>query len=109
MLKLSPFANQVVTVVRSIPYGKVVSYGQVAAYVGMPRGARQVGWTLRRLEKVDMPWWRVINNQGHISIAANWLHDRDEQRDLLRQEAVEVGTDYSVNMIKYRYHFPVNI
>ena len=51
-----------------IPYGRVVSYGQVAAYVGVPRGARQVGWTLRRLEDIDIPWWRVINNEGRISI-----------------------------------------
>lgn len=71
--------------------------------LGKARAARQVGWTLRRLESADMPWWRVVNNQGHISITSNWLHDRDEQRDLLRHDGVEVGADYTINMAKYRF------
>lgn len=89
--------------VNQIPYGRVVSYGQVAAYVGVPRGARQVGWILRQLERGDVPWWRVVNNEGRISIKGNLYHDANSQREYLRAEGIKVGEDYRVEMAKYRY------
>ena len=74
-MNLSNFTQKVIEVVQSIPLGKVVSYGQVAVYIGVPRAARQVGWTLRGIEEsVSLPWWRVINNKGRISIEGN-LHN----------------------------------
>src|SRR3972149_4106988 len=101
---MSAFSQAVVAVVRSIPRGKVVSYGQVALMAGKPGAAREVGWVLRRLESVDMPWWRVINNQGRISIKGNIYHDAKSQRQLLRQDGVEVGEDFSVEIAKFRLH-----
>ena len=66
---MSKFKEKVIEVVSLIPFGKVVSYGQVALYIGIPRAARQVGWMLNRMEgDVQIPWWRVVNNQGRISI-----------------------------------------
>ena len=46
---MSKFKDGVIKVVNLIPYGKIVSYGQVALYLGLPRAARQVGWVLNGL------------------------------------------------------------
>lgn len=101
---MSSFKDRVITIVRSIPYGKVVSYGQVALYIGVPRAARQVGWVLNSTEgKVDLPWWRVVNREGRITINGTVFNDRELQRKLLLLEDVEVSGDYFVNMEKYRF------
>ena len=103
---MSQFTQAVIKVVNSIPSGRVVSYGQVAAYVGVPRAGRQVGWILRSFDFAQderVPWWRVINNQGRISIKGNLYHDANSQRQHLRAEDIEVGEDYRVDMAKYRY------
>ena len=107
---MSLFSNRVIKVVNHIPYGQVVSYGQIAAYVGVPRGARQVGWILRSFDSAqdELPWWRVINNQGQISIKGNLYHDANSQRQHLRSEGIEVGEDYRVDMAKHRYLAPQN-
>jgi methylated-DNA-protein-cysteine methyltransferase-like protein len=100
----SPFTQKVIQVIQSIPKGKVVSYGQVAAYIGIPRAARQVGWILRSLEEgVSMPWWRVVNNTGRISIEGNLHNDKELQKKLLQQEGVAVNDDYILNIEKYRF------
>jgi methylated-DNA-protein-cysteine methyltransferase-like protein len=60
----------VYAVVRRIPAGRVVTYGQVAALVGVPRGARAVGWALRALGRrraARVPWHRVLGAGGRIS------------------------------------------
>jgi len=63
----STFTQKVIQVIKSIPYSKVVSYGQVAAYVGVPRASLQVGWILRSIKDSNsLPWWRVVNNKGRI-------------------------------------------
>ncbi len=54
--------------VGSIPFGRVATYGQIAALSGYPSHARYVGSTLRKLPKNSkLPWYRVINAQGKIS------------------------------------------
>lgn len=66
---VATFREQVLEVVRSVPYGKVVSYGQVAEMVGAPHSARQVGAVLYGLRDEDgeVPWHRVVNASGGIS------------------------------------------
>lgn len=101
---MSRFKDAVIQVVQSVPKGTVVSYGQVAAYVGVPRGARQVGWILRSMEEtIDIPWWRVINNAGRISIKGNKYNDARMQRKLLESEGVEIYEDYTLAIEKYRF------
>lgn len=53
--------------VRRVPRGRVVTYGQIAALLGRPRAARRVGWALR-ICPADLPWHRVVNAQGGISV-----------------------------------------
>lgn len=99
----SKFISKVIKVVGSVPRGKVVSYGQVALYVGIPRAARQVGWTLNRMErKVELPWWRVVNNQGRISIKGSRYTPKD-QKELLEQEGIRVREDLTFEIEEYRF------
>lgn len=59
-------------VIKSIPYGRVATYGQIAALAGLPGLARFVGRTLKQLpEGSKLPWHRVINAQGRISFPIN--------------------------------------
>jgi methylated-DNA-protein-cysteine methyltransferase related protein len=75
---------QVRTVVAAIPKGKVVTYGQVARFAGIPQQSRLVGRILSRLpEGTTLPWHRVINSQGRISNP-----NPDRQRARLQREGV---------------------
>ncbi len=101
---MSPFRKRVILIVQNIPYGKVASYGQVALYAGIPRAARQVGWILNQSEgKVSLPWWRVINNAGKITIKGNRYNDRDTQRKLLQSEGLEIDNDFELDIENYRW------
>jgi len=87
---VSTFRQRVLEVVRTIPAGKVATYGQVALLAGNMRAARQVGAVLYGIREVedDVPWQRVINASGGIStfkVGAGEL-----QVALLRSEGVEV-------------------
>jgi methylated-DNA-protein-cysteine methyltransferase-like protein len=83
------FAERAYAVIRAIPYGRAVSYGGVAAILGAPRAARAVGRALFELpEGSDVPWWRVVNRNGEISIKGT-LHGPALQRALLRSEGVK--------------------
>lgn len=104
-VEMSPFKKKVITVIQAIPKGRVVSYGQVAAYIGVPRAARQVGWVLRQMEEtVSLPWWRVVNNTGRISIEGNLHNDKTLQKNLLEQEGVQVADDFTFPIEIYRFH-----
>ena len=63
------FARAVWRVVRRVPRGRVVTYGQIAALLGRPGAARRVGWAMR-ICPADLPWHRVVNAQGGISVRA---------------------------------------
>lgn len=85
------FTERVWSLVRLVPRGRVVSYGGVAALLGQPRAARGVGGALAALpEDGDVPWWRVINRNGEISIKGP-MHGAVRQRTLLQREGVRFG------------------
>lgn len=84
MTKLS---QQIVQIISSIPKGKVLSYGAVAALAGSPRAARQVSWLLKtQTDKHNLPWHRVINSKGSISIKE--FHGYSLQKQLLESEGI---------------------
>ncbi len=104
LVDMTPFQQAVLKVVRLVPAGKVVSYGQVAAYIGAPRAARQVGWAMRSLEGApDFAWWRVLNNAGRISIKGNKFNSAHQQKELLEAEGVVVSRDFSLDIEAYRF------
>ncbi len=98
----SSFKERVINIIRLIPHGKVASYGQIALYAGLPRAAREVGWILKA-SKDDMPWWRVLNNRGRISIEGNWEADKGLQRKLLEAEDIEIREDFTLDIEQYRW------
>jgi methylated-DNA-protein-cysteine methyltransferase-like protein len=66
------FFVRVYALVRRIPRGRVATYGQVAALLGVTRGARAVGWALRGIgrREATLPWHRVVGSGGRISLDA---------------------------------------
>lgn len=98
----SDFYKDVYKLVCKIPAGRVATYGQVATMLGKPRGARLVGWALNSC-LTNVPWQRVINRQGMISIE-NMRASKDLQASLLKNEGVEVTFkqgNYWIDLKKY--------
>ena len=89
--------------VRKIPPGKVSTYGEVASVSGLLRQARLVGYALHNLPPgSDVPWHRVINAQGKISISdIDGAYER--QQRLLRKEGIEF-TKGVVNLARFGWH-----
>ena len=84
-------AQMIIAVVVLIPYGHVASYGQVAKLAGLPRHARLVGRVLAQLETdQDVPWHRVINSQGKMSLNKLDEHGMNIQEAMLLAEGVAV-------------------
>jgi methylated-DNA-protein-cysteine methyltransferase-like protein len=101
------FYEQVYGVVRSIPPGKVTSYGRIAQMLGAPNAARAVGYALRALKDkaddpdyADIPWYRVVNSQGRISIS-NRERGAQHQAELLRAEGVEVTEALQIDLDRF--------
>jgi len=88
--------------IRDIPYGSVANYGQIAEIAGIRRGARQVGYALRRLPGAhDVPWHRVITSSGKIAFAEG-SDQFKEQAKRLKMEGVTIMKG-KVDMAKYRW------
>lgn len=95
------FYKRVAVVCNTIPYGKVVTYGQIALLCGKPRNARQVGYALNhKLEGEEVPAFRVVNQKGYLSGAAAF-ETMDMQRVLLEGEGVEVNEENCIDLKKY--------
>ncbi|RYO93416.1 hypothetical protein DL766_000806 [Monosporascus sp. MC13-8B] len=93
------FFYAVYSAVREIPYGKVTTYGHIAKLVGTPQRPRQVGVCLKHLPEDpdarynhnNVPWQRVINSKGMISLRSQPSGARN-QAAALQAEGVEVTT-----------------
>jgi methylated-DNA-protein-cysteine methyltransferase-like protein len=95
--------ERVWAVVHRIPRGRVATYGQIAAQAALPgpTGPRQVGYALAALAPgTTIPWQRVVNAQGRISLRG--ASDGDcRQRELLALEGVEFGLDGAIDLARY--------
>jgi methylated-DNA-protein-cysteine methyltransferase related protein len=99
---LTPFTEKVVEIIKQIPPGKVMTYGQIAGVAGSPRAARQVVRILHSMSKKHkLPWHRVINAKGQIAIQDEEANE--EQRLNLEMEGVEVGLHGEINLNEYRW------
>ncbi len=95
-------ARRITATVRSIPKGRVASYGQVADIAGVPRGARQVGYVLRHLpDGHGLPWHRVLRSSGEIAFPADSRGFREQVRRL-RADDVPVSQG-RVNMQRWQW------
>lgn len=92
-------------VLASIPEGRVCSYGQLAKLAGMGRGARLVGrWLSQLPEGSTLPWHRVLNSQGQLTLPAG-SPSAQEQSQRLRAEGVIIH-NRRVNMARYSWPDP---
>ena len=88
--------------VRQVPEGKVATYGQIAGLVGSC-SARQVGYAMAALSgDSDVPWHRIINSQGRISLRRG-SDGHQLQRILLEAEGIVFVADDSIDLAQYRW------
>ncbi len=98
------FDQRVYAMVARIPMGQLATYGQIAELIGAWGCARQVGWALRRLPlPSELPWHRVVNARGCISLSlaregSDWI-----QADLLRREGIAVDAQGRVPLAARRW------
>lgn len=107
------FKNRVWEIVRKIPPGQVATYGQIAALISPPPemeaadyntfGARWVGGAMSACPE-NVPWQRVINSQGKISLppGAGYQH----QRQLLEEEGIIFDERGRIDLKRYRWPGP---
>ncbi|EGU45697.1 methylated-DNA--protein-cysteine methyltransferase-related protein [Vibrio ichthyoenteri ATCC 700023] len=98
---MDQFLAQIFAVIHQIPHGKITSYGEIAKLAGYPGYARHVGKALSHLpEGSKLPWHRVLNSQGKISLKGN---DLQRQQEKLEQEGIEVSESGRVSLKKYQW------
>lgn len=96
--------ERIYNLVRQVPVGKVATYGNIARWLGWPRGARTVGWALRAAPAGSgIPWHRIVNAQGRISLT----DDDDRQRRLLEAEGVVFDTSGRIDLGIYGWTGPL--
>jgi methylated-DNA-protein-cysteine methyltransferase-like protein len=91
--------QKIVATIRTIPRGKVSTYGAIARAAGYPGAARRVAWTLHR--SFDLPWQRVLGAGGEIKLRGD---SAIEQRLRLEAEGVSFR-GRKVDMKKHEYRF----
>ncbi len=97
------FFTAVCQVVKAVPRGRVVTYGQVAVMAGRPGAARAVGWSMHTLpDGSKVPWHRVINSRGAISPRGEGLSE-DIQRHLLQREGIRFNRHGRVDLESYQW------
>lgn len=93
--------ERIYEVVKSIPEGKVATYGQVAMLAGNPRWARVVGYALHcNPEPGVIPCHRVVNREGRVSPAFAFGGE-NIQIDLLKKEGIVFEEDGTIDLSKY--------
>ena len=96
-------AHMILNVVCLIPAGQVATYGQVARLAGLPKHARLVGYVLKHLSaEHTVPWHRVINAQGEISLSKLNAQGENIQALKLQAEGILVIAE-KVNFKQYQW------
>lgn len=102
-----PQTERAIAIIKSIPHGRVCTYGRLAALAGYgngPQSARQVVRILSSLsEKENLPWWRVVKQGGTIALPRG--AGLELQRELLKKEGVAVDAGNRIDLSRYLW-FP---
>lgn len=99
---MTPFTEQVIRIIQSIPEGKVMTYGGVARAAGSPRGARQVVRILHSMSrKYKLPWHRVINAKGMIALTED--ESNSLQKLYLQEEGIIFNENGVVDLKQYQF------
>jgi methylated-DNA-protein-cysteine methyltransferase-like protein len=111
----TPFTREVKAAIRSIPRGRVATYGQIAALAGREHGARGVAWILHSSsEAAGLPWHRVVGAAGRISLPRGRVRGTctpgtcprggfEEQKARLVAEGVAVGPGGRIDLKRYQW------
>lgn len=101
---MQTFTDKAVNIIKQIPPGKVMTYGQVAAAAGSPRAARQVTRILHSMSsKHNLPWHRIVNKQGEIALKDEGA--RTFQIEKLQEEGVELNRTNRIDLARFRFNF----
>jgi len=93
--------DEIISVIKSIPYGQVATYGQIARLAGFPNAARQVVRILHTCSaKYHLPWHRVVNAKGEIALSI--YAGADEQKALLESEGIEFSQEFRFDLARYQ-------
>lgn len=98
---MESFTSRAIEIIKNIPPGKVMTYGQVAKLAGSPRGARQIVRVLHSMsQKYQLPWHRVLNAKGEIGI-----QDEEgvlKQKQFLQKEGIIFTSERTINLKEYQ-------
>ena len=97
------FKQRVYEIVRQIPKGRVMSYGQIAALCGNPLAARIVGG-VAHFGDADLPWQRVVMKDG--SLASGYPGGTQGHKVALEAEGVTFTDDFRVDMREHLWRPP---
>jgi methylated-DNA-protein-cysteine methyltransferase-like protein len=98
------YRERVYALVRDIPKGKVMTYGQIALILGLSYTARTVGYVMNGADSERVPWQRVINSQGKCSTARLTI-PINLQQELLEAEGVVFSASGKCDLGLYQW-FP---
>lgn len=99
---MQQFTKNVIEMIQNIPEGTVMTYGQIAKLSGNSQSARQVARILHSMsKKYSLPWHRVVNVQGKISIKHEELYQI--QKLSLEGEGVVVNEYGGIDLQQYQY------
>lgn len=103
---MQKFTQDAINIIKAIPSGKVMSYGDVAKWAGNPRYARRVSYILHSMSKKhELPWHRVVNSKGKISMTGK---SYDEQKRMLQEEGIVFNDKDCISFKTYGY-IPLDI
>jgi methylated-DNA-protein-cysteine methyltransferase-like protein len=97
------YRERVYEIVRRIPRGRVMTYGQIAYILGEGYTPRTVGFAMHSAEEKRTPWHRVINSQGRCSTGRVVLPS-DKQQRLLERERVKFDTSGRCDLEVFLWH-----
>ena len=101
------YRERVFRIVREIPRGKVMTYGQLAALLGQGYTPRTVGYVMHAAEE-GVPWQRVINAQGACS-TGRLVIPPDKQQRMLEAEGVVFNEKGRCDLAVYRWDPPESL
>ncbi|HEX6279659.1 MAG TPA: MGMT family protein [Pyrinomonadaceae bacterium] len=96
------YQSRVYEIVRRIPRGRVMTYGQIAQVLGEGYTPRTVGYVMHAADSEGVPWQRVINSQGKCSTGRLTI-PVNLQQDMLEQEGVEFSDKGKCDLRKYEW------
>lgn len=102
------YREQVFELVRRIPRGRVMTYGQIAAILGQGYTARTVGYVMHGADENKVPWQRVINSKGMCSTGRMTL-PQDLQQSILESEGIGFDDKGRCELSRYQWHPDISI